>query len=44
MKNNKGNTMELNDEYLLNKEQFINKFSETEEKQLLENEIIKKKK
>ena len=34
--------MKLNNEYLLNKEQFINKFSKTEEKQLFENEFIKK--
>ena len=40
MKNNKlWNWM--NDEYLLNKEQFINKFSKTEEKQLTINNLIK---
>lgn len=44
MKNNKGNTMALNDELLLNKEQFIEKFAKTEVKQLFENEFIKKNK
>ena len=32
MKNNKENTMKLIYKYLLDKEQFINKFSKTEEK------------